>query len=577
MATIAATGTVAAPRQNALVDHLRRWSPAWLLVAILTFVVLYPLANLFYVSVQAPGGTLTIANFTRVFSQAETGSLIWTTIWMALLRAFIAGVIGIFLAWVVTRTDTPFRDGISFMIWVGYFAPTLPILIAWGLIAGRVGILNAVAQLLPWVKGPVFDVYSYPGIIFVSSLHLSSLVYLLVEPAFRAMDASLEESARMSGASRLGALMKITVPAMAPSILGAMMYSFVLAVESFETEFVFGVPARIYVLSTRIYSLVQEYPQDLPGATALSSFILVLVGSLIVLQVRLLSGRSFVTVTGRGFAARATPLGRWRWLTLALCVLYFICATVLPVAVLVAGSFIRGWGIWSWNNVTMDNWRGFLADPRLTGAIFNTVALGMIVGVVGTAVCAVIAYLVIRTRFPGRHVLEFITWAPRTAPAVVLAVAFAWAFISGTPIFHPILGTIWILAIVLMVNGVPLGSRTITGAMHQVGAELEQAARLCGAGWLSTMRNVIVPLMMPALMSSFVLLFMLAIRNLALVLFFYTPDSRVLSTVLWESWNGRSVERGLVAGVVLMLISTCALLISIAIRRSQRVYDAGAR
>jgi iron(III) transport system permease protein len=381
------------------------------------------------------------------------------------------------------------------------------------------------------------------------------------------MDASLEEAARMCGAKRFRALRAITLPAVMPAILGATFYAFILSVESFEPEIFLGTPAKIYVLSTKIYLFAQEFPQDMPSATALSTMILLVVTALILLQVRLLAGRSFVTMSGKGFSARVGRLGRLRWVTFGLCLLYFFLSTVLPLGVLVAGSFMRGWGIWSRESITLDNWKSFLADPRLTAAITNTVVMGLTVGLVGTLLCLLIGYLVIRTHFAGRPLLEFITWAPRTAPAVVLAVAFVWAFVGGTPLLHPLLGTVWILSIVLIVNSIPLGSRAVNGALYQIAAELEQAARVSGANWLTTMRRIMMPLLTPALMTSFVLLFLVAIRNLVLVIFFYTPDSRVLSTVLWESWTGRALERGLVAGVIMMGISIVALAFGLVLRR----------
>lgn len=555
---------------GALLDHVRTWIPAWGLTAALAFLVLFPLTLLFLASFQTAEGGFTLSNYARMFSEKVTWGQIWTTMWLATLRCILATALGVFLAWVVTRTDTPWRGAISFMIWLGYFAPTLPLLLAWVLIAGRVGLLNAGLQHYGLIELPLFDIYSYAGIVWVSTLNLAALVFILIEPAFRAMDASLEEGARMCGASRLSTLLRITIPAVGPAILGAMLYVFVLAVESFEPELLLGTPARIYVLSTRIYALTQEYPQDIAGAATLSTFILTLVTLLIIVQQRILSGRSYVTVTGKGSAARVTPLGRWRWATLAACLTYFLLATALPLTVLILGTFVRGWGIWDWDHVTLDNWAEFFSDPRLVTAIGNTVILGVIVGLVGTVVCALIAYLTLRTRFAGNRLLVFITWAPRTAPAVVVAVAMAWAFISSTPVFVPILGTIWILAVVLLVNTLPVGSRTVTGAMHQIGLELEQAARISGADWLTTMRRVVLPLLAPALMSAFVLLFLLTARNLSLVLFFYTPGSRTLSAVLWEAWSGNSAEQGLVAGVVLMAISCIALGASVVLRNRAR-------
>jgi iron(III) transport system permease protein len=571
MATITASAD-AVPSRHPAQRHLSRWGFAWLLTGVLAFFILYPLAMLLWSSIHPEsGGGITLASYQKVFSSAETYQLIWTTVWLAVVRTAISAVIGIFLAWVVTRTDTPWRGGIEILVWIGFFTPPLPILVSWVLLAGRVGILNNLLSNLPFVHGPVFDVYSYAGIIWVSSLREAALIFLLTAPAFRAMDASLEEAARMCGAKRLRALMSVTLPAVMPALLGATFYAFILTVESFEPEIFLGTPARIYVLSTKIYMYAEEFPQDMASATALSTMILLVVTALIMLQIWILSGRSFVTVTGRGFSAQVGRLGRWRWVTFSLCMLYFFLATVLPLAVLLAGSFMRGWGIWSWSGLTLDHWKSFLADPRLTTAITNTVVMGLTVGLVGTLLCALIGYLIIRTRFAGRPALEFMTWAPRTAPAVVLAVAFTWAFVGGTPILHPLLGTIWMLALILIVNGIPIGSRSVNGALYQISTELEQAARVSGANWFTTARYVLMPLLAPALTTAFVLLFLLAIRNLVLVVFFYTPDSRVLSTVLWESWTGRALERGLVAGVIMMGISSLALAAGLWLRRRSGV------
>lgn len=556
-----------ASRWAETVAHFRRWWPAWLLTLITGLLILYPLVSLFLASFRGADGSLTLANYEKAFTSTENYGLIWTTFWLAAVRVVLASAIGISLAWVVTRTDTPWRGGMEVLFWIGFFAPPLPIVVAWTMLANSVGILNNLVRLLPFVHGPVFDIYSYLGIIWVSSLHLAALIFLLTVPAFRSMDASLEEAARMCGARRLETLFKITVPAVLPAILGAMFYCFVLAVESFETEVFLGTPAHIYVLSTKIYSLAEEFPQDLPGATTLSAFTLLAVTVLIIIQMRLLAGKSFVTVTGRGFAVRVTPLGRWRWVAFGLGMLYFFISTVLPLSILVAGSFMRGFGIWSMKNVTTDAWTGFFSDPRLTSAIINTIILGVTVGIVGTALVALTGYVLVRTDFKGRPLLEFITWAPRTAPAVVLAVAFLWAYVSGTPIFQPLLGTIWIMALVLVINGIPLGSRSVNSALYQISTELEQAARISGASWFRAVRHVVLPLLAPALMTSFVLLFLLTIRNLVLVIFFYTPDSRVLSTILWEAWIGRSMEQGLVAGVIMMIIASIALAAALILRR----------
>ena len=199
-------------------------------------------------------------------------------------------------------------------------------------------------------------------------------------------------------------------------------------------------------------------------------------------------------------------------------------------------------------------------------AITNTIVLGVLVGLGGTALCALTAYVIVRTRFKGGRLLEFITWAPRVAPAPVLAIAFLWTYV-GPDIFRPLLGTVWILAIVLIVNGIPLGARVSNGAMYQIAASLEEASWVAGSNWTRTFVRILLPLLAPTLLTSFVLLFLVATRNLSLILFFYGPDSRVLASMIWENWSGSNPERALVAGLILMAISMVALAVALFIRR----------
>ena len=446
-------------------EHLRRWWPAWLLTALLGFLALYPIWMLVVGSLRDQAGAFSVSAYVRMFSSPTTYDLIWTTVWLATVRVALAAVIGIFLAWVVTRTDTPWRGGIEALMWIKFFAPPLPMIVAWTLLGGKSGLLNVWAQQLPFVTGPIVNIYSYGGIIWVSTLSLAAFIFLLTVPAFRAMDASLEESARMLGASRLQALRYVTVPVALPAVLGAIFLAFIIVLESFETEIILGVPSRIYVLSTRIFVLSQEYPQDLPGATALSTFFLLMVGTIILVQTRLLHGKSFVTISGRGYSQQPTPLGRWRWVTFGICLVYFFLAAVLPLMMLLMGSFMKAWGVWSAEPFTLNHWMVSLSDPRLMSAIANTVLMGVLVGVGGTLACALASYLVVRTGFRGKVALEFITLAPRVAPGVVLAIAFAWAYI-GLPIFRPIGGTVPMMSILLAISAMPLASRVLNGARY---------------------------------------------------------------------------------------------------------------
>jgi ABC-type Fe3+ transport system permease subunit len=215
--TAAATGALPAPKLPDVLGHVRHWWPAWLLSAVLGFLVIYPLGMLFVASIRDPAGALSVEAYARVFSAPSTYELIWTTIWLAAVRVMLASVIGVFLAWVVTRTDTPWRGAIETLVWIKFFAPPLPMIVAWTLLAGKSGLLNTWLQQLGLADEPVFNIYSYWGIIWVSTLSLAAFICLISVPAFRNMDASLEESARVSGVSRLQVLRYVTIPMALPT------------------------------------------------------------------------------------------------------------------------------------------------------------------------------------------------------------------------------------------------------------------------------------------------------------------------------------------------------------------------
>ncbi|MFN0071400.1 MAG: ABC transporter permease [Chloroflexota bacterium] len=568
MSSIAVPASDPKPRIG-LSEHFRTWWPAWLLTLGLGWLAVVPLFQLFIASFKTSteaDAAFTLNNYVRAFSDPTTYELLWTTVTLAALRVGIALVIGIFLAWIVARTDTPGRRFIEVLIWIKFFTPPLPMIVAWILIAGRTGLLNTALQDLGLIRDPLFNITSYWGIVFISTLQFAAFIFLLVLPAFQAMDATLEDSARITGASNFHILKDITVPLVLPAVLGAAFYTFIIALESFETELILGTPARVYVLSTQIFVLAEQYPSDLPRATALSSVFLLAILGVIALQMRMSKGKSFTTVSGSTYSTRVTPLGPWRWLTFGICLLYFAISTVLPFIVLVLGTFMKGWGLWGPNAFTLKHWEISLGDPRLMSAITNTIFLGILVGLGGTALCALAAYVIVRTKFIGANALELITWAPRVAPAPVLAIAFLWTYI-GPDIFRPLIGTVWMLALVLIVNSIPLGARVASGAMHQISASLEEASWVAGSNWPRTFVRIILPLLAPSLLSSFVLLFLLASRNLSLILFFYGPESRVLASMVWENWSGSTPERALVAGLILMAISMAALAVALLIRR----------
>lgn len=533
--------------------------PSWFLLIFISFIVLYPLFMLLYGSFKGgpPGteGPLTLDGYIRAYTTPDTYSALWTTVWLSVVRVFLAGGLALFLAWVIARTDTPMRPVLELLVWLQIFLPLLPRVVAWTLLAGpQIGFLNKAAQAVFHMQNEPFDVYSYGGIIWVSIFPFSTIIFMLITPAFKGMDAALEESSRMSGANTFTTFRRITIPVLSPAILGATLLGFILLMESFEPELFLGYGKGIYVYTTRVWWLLGITPPDFPQAMAISTVFLVIVFALVYLQWRLLSGKQFVTITGRGFAVRPMHLGRWKYVTLGIVLLYFVLGTLLPLLTLIMGSFMKLWGIWVTDPFTVKHWQRTLADPRFLTSLKNTLLLGIGTATIGMVLFSLVSYTITRSRFAGRKVLDLMSWLPYGVPGLVLAMGFLWAFVGGLPIFAFLRGTLWLMMLAFITRGMPTGVRVMNGAMVQLGTELEESSRVHGASWFQTFRKIVAPLLTPSFITAWILLFLLALRDLVTVVFLYAPKSRVLSVIMFEHWWAGEYERANVVGLILAIL-----------------------
>ncbi len=578
MGTEGRRGTPAAVRtpgtqgmgDGAIVRHLRPYA-LFPFLSVLAFAMAYPLFMVVYGSFKGgPPGTdapFTLDGYVRGWSNWGTQKALITTLALAVPRIFLGLTVATLLAWIITRTNTPYRRFLEQLVWFRFFLPLMPITMSWVMIAGgRTGLVN---QFL----GVNIDIRSYWGIIMLSTMVGGSLGYFYIAPAFRSMDAALEESSRTCGASNLATLRRITAPLLAPAILGVAALYLLFLLSSYETELVLGSGKGIFVFTTYIWALMGKVPVDYPQAMALSTAFMVAVGIIIVLQFKLLGGRQFTTVTGRGFALRSTDLGRWRWVTFAAVIFYFIFASVLPLAVLIMGTFQGTWGLFS-SSWTMRHWKEAFADASVIASVKNTLVLGTAVAFASVAAYSLLSYGYLRTKLKGRQAIEVLTWVPRMAPGIVLAVGMVWAILGGIPGIQFLYGSLILMAIVITLENTPQGMRIMNGGMIQLAAELEESARISGASWLQTMRKVVLPLLAPTLLSCWLLGFLAGTRALLIVMFIYLPSSKVLSLDIFQRWGSIEWEESAVLGVMLTAITVViAAVAQVVAARQRRAMD----
>ena len=543
------------------VTIVSRWhvpSPAMaILIIVVAFLVLTPLALMILNSFQTarPGQPIVwgLEGWVKAFTTPGIIKAITNTFSLAITRQAIALLIGSFFAWLIARTDLPMKGTLEFFFWLSFFLPALPETMGWILLLDpKYGLLNQGLIDIGVLSQPIFNIYSFWGIVWAHLGGSVSVKVMLLAPAFRNLDAVLEEASRISGASGTRTFFRIVLPVMMPAILVTTILGIVRALEAFEIELLLGTPIGLQVYSTKIHELVTWEPPQFAPAMALSTLFLGLLLFMVALQRRYIGRRNYETITGRGFSIRPTPLGRWRYPAFALVLMFALVITVVPTILLVAGTFMKLFGFFHiadpW---TLDNWRATLGDPVLLRSLWNTIAIGLGAGVVGVLFYALIAYMVVKTRHRGRWLLDFLSWLPWSIPGILLGVALLWTFLQ-TRIFLPIYGTIYLLMIAMVIKSMPFGTQMIKSVLIQLGSDLEEASKVCGATWLHTFRRVILPLTMPALITVGLVGFISAARDISTVVLLGSGKSRTLSLLMLDFAAGAEFEKATVVAVIIV-------------------------
>jgi iron(III) transport system permease protein len=453
--------------------------------------------------------------------------LIWS------LTVVISFPVGVAISWILARTKIPCSQTLEFLFWVSYMVPSLPTTIAWiTLLDPDIGLINVgLKNALQLDHGPL-NIFSVPGIVWANMMgHGISIKVMLMTPAFRNMDATLEEAARVGGASNVRTLFKVTLPLMISPMILVFALQLLRVFQSFETEYLLGVPFGFYVYSTKIYALIRNQVPNYGEATVLASLTLLIVAAIIPLQRWILERRRYTTITG-SFRPGLIDLGVWKYLAFGAIALLLALLTVGPLAVLVLGSFMERIGYFVLG-FTLDHWRLVLTDPVFIKALRTTLILAGTAALCSPLLFSVLAYILVRTRLPGRGVLDLMIWGAGAIPGILAGLGLLWLFI-GTPLLNALFGTLWALLIVVTLQGKTTGVNIMKGVLVQVGADMEEAARVSGAGWVRTYFRVWLPLLMPTLMLLAVMNFVGAAGATSSIILLASRDTMTLSLMALE-------------------------------------------
>ena len=552
MATALATARTAPSRTRPSLEH---WVTGGAIVTLVVLIVL-PLASLLWGSIAANEGP-TFEYFRRAVSSRLYLTALINSLVLGAWTGLFSVLIGVPLAWAVARTNLPFKGFVKFTASLSYLSPPFLTAIAFvNLFSPNAGLINALVRDvlgLPWL---VFNVFSMTGLVIVTVLHTFPYVYLLATSALQSVDASYEESAQILGAGKLRTALTITGPLVAPAILSGALLAFVNAIALFGSQAIIGLPARLFTLPTRIYALF-DYPPQYGLASALSLIFVAITVVALYLQRAYLAKRSYVTMAGKGVRPQLIDLGTGRWVLFGFCVVVFIIAILLPYAALFAVSFSKSWGLAFWKNLTFANYTFVLFEYDVTQrAIANSLVLAVAAATIAALLGAMIGWIDLRTKIPGRRLFDYISLIPLGLPGIVMAVALIQFWLRMPVALY---GTLGILLLAYTARYIPLGVRAANASLRQVDPSLEESARILGASWGMTMREITLPLIRPGLFAGWVLVFVPAIQELSASILLFSSDSITLAVAVYNLYETGYVEPVSALAIVNMAIIGAAI------------------
>jgi iron(III) transport system permease protein len=540
--------TIAVARDGGRSSMARRHSPqVIILIALLCAGVIPPFVFLAYSSLHeldpsGAFGAFTFGHFSAIFSSRTFGSVILNSAVYSLGSALLALAIGAAQAWLAERTDASLRQVLYVSSIVSLGIPYVLYIVAWILFLGKAGPVNAFLQQVFGGTEPYINIYSLGGMVFVEGMLWSPLAFLLLSPVFRNSDASFEEAASICGAGLFSTLRYVTLGLARPALLALGLLVFIKASESFEVPALVGLPGSARVLTSTIYQrLTLDMPPDVGSASAFGVLLLVVMAILLQVYSRVAAQtHRYQTVTGKGFRPRVIRLGRWRYAAGALIVTIPFIVVVIPLATILWAALLPYYQPFSIKALPLLGFGNFvqvLNSPSFRGSILNSLVLGAAAATLVTALSAVAGWCVAR-RVAGSRLLDGLAALPLVFPAIVLGLAFLEIFVhAGSRIY----GSLLSLVIVSVVAYMPYGLRYAQVGVIQIHPELEEAAAIAGARQARTFVRVVLPLLIPALISCWLFVFLLAVRAVSLMLLLAGPDSQVVAVTLFDFWNNGQV------------------------------------
>jgi iron(III) transport system permease protein len=551
----------------------------WLIFALTAALMLAPaLPILLQVFVDRPlyedGWVFTLDNLGEILSSSKIGSIAITTGLFALFSVIIAEVVGIGAALLIGRTDLPGRKVMGDILMWPLYLSHLIFALGWVVMYGPSGFITQfIAQS---TGGEPLNLYSLAGMSLVAGISQAPLAYLYcLYGAVRSVDPTLEAAARTVGAGPMQVLMKVTLPLMVPSIITSTALNLVIAVETLSIPLFLATPARIETLSTFLYEEGIAASDPNHGIVAGSSILLmVLVGSALAIQRILLSqSHRFETVKGKGSRPMTLSLGKLRWPLAALCAALLFAFVLIPIFGIVLRAFTSFLSplVPIERVLTVGNFEKLLTNSANIRAIVNTLEISLISAGLGTLLAVCVALVVQRSGFRWSGILEALAYSPRIVPGMITGLGVFYAAVVFPPMGW-LRGNIGILVVAYVMATLPLALGVIQPAIVQISRDLDNAARTVGADWVNAMRLIMLPLLKPALLGAFVLLFVFHLKSYVIAIFLMAPGLEVMGVSMLSLWTNGDVGE-LAAFATIQMVMIAVLLVLSRILLGVKIYD----
>ena len=538
------------------------FDPKWIIIlGIVLFMVVFQVFPILYLVVKAffPDGSFSLETFERLY----TYKMNWGALTNTLIAAFATMVLGTLLAfplaWLVGRTNMHGKKFFRSLFVLTYMVPPYVGAMAWlRLLNKNVGTINLILRAMFQMDtnaGPL-NIYTLTGMIWVLTTFYYPYAFIPISRAMEKMDPSLEEAARVSGASPLKTVFTVTLPMMTPSLIAGALLVFVCAMSCYGIPSIIGAPGKVHTVTTRIVEYMGLGAEGITDATGLAVFLMLLAIIILYISDVVIAKKQYITVSGKSTRPNIVDLGKWRVPLTVLVSLFAVIVILVPFATIIATSFKKNLGktLFEAGNFTTVHWTKIFTRTDILESLKNSIVFGVLTATIGILIACTMAYLLQRTKVKGRKIPDFLITLGSGTPSVVIALGL---IMTMTGKFGINLGnTAAIMVIAYLIKYLMMGMRTVVSAMSQIHVSLEESSQISGASWLGTMRRITIPLIFPSIAAGWFLIFIPSFYELSMTALLYSKDTKTIGFQLYEYWTYTSQQQAsaLAVGILLVII-----------------------